>query len=57
MLGVDFDMVEPKVVEPEDHPSKNPNDSEVEDRYTKRSRISKLQMCTLFVNCIFENDL
>ena len=50
-------MVEPKVVEPEDHPPKNPNDSEAEDRYPKRSRISKLQMCTLFVNCIFENDL
>jgi hypothetical protein len=54
---VDFDMVEPTVVEPKNHPPINPNDSGVEDRYPKRSRISKLQMCTLFVNCIFENDL
>ena len=34
-VGEDFDMVEPRVVEPEDHPPKNPNDSEVEDRYPK----------------------
>jgi len=54
---VDFDVVEPRVVEPDDHPPKNPNDSEVEDIYPKRSRISKLQMCTLFVNCISENYL
>ena len=35
-------MVEPTVVEPKNHPPINPNNSEVEDRYSIRSRISKL---------------
>ena len=35
-------MVEPTVVEPDDHAPINPNHSEVENRYPIRSRISKL---------------
>ena len=31
----------------------NPNDSEVEDRYPKRSRISKFWMFSLFLNYLF----
>jgi hypothetical protein len=41
------------MVEPEDHPPINTNNSEVEDRYPIRSRISKLKIiCKLYTGCV-----